>query len=349
MTGDLKTLFITSFENGDVNFMKKDSASASVMLKGKFKKKSTDLFFGKAFYTNVNNFKESQNCSDEYGMNYENKIYELISNKLQKTSPNFVEYIGSIYLTREDDGDVFSIIEKRLHEHPTNCKRINRNIITILFTKFMGKTKSFYDTVKQKNFTDENLRVVMTQLILTLIGMYTEKLIHNDLHLGNILVEKGDFTNLTYNIGGVKVYIRETPYKIFLFDWDMSYSGNVGDNHKLGTICEKYGVCSQYNVFSDLFTVCCTVVHLEETGEYYFPMFNRFVERDVVREGSFKSLVNALKKDGGYFCRYPHSNRKGQFKIADKFYKQLGSNESYLNGLYKSQYVQGVLFGSPKK
>jgi hypothetical protein len=83
--------------------------------------------------------------------------------------------------------------------------------------------------VKDTKFKMDDFLAVVFQLIVTLWVMELRKMMHYDLHTGNVLIEKTRAKRLGYVIND-KEYKVDTLYFARVFDFDRSYVVNLGCN-----------------------------------------------------------------------------------------------------------------------
>jgi hypothetical protein len=82
---------------------------------------------------------------------------------------------------------------------------------------------------KDVNFKYEDFLAVVFQLIVTLWVMELRKMVHYDLHTGNVLIERTRPQRLGYVLNG-KEYKVNTMYFVRVFDYDQSYVVSLGCN-----------------------------------------------------------------------------------------------------------------------
>lgn len=106
--------------------------------------------------------------------------------------------------------------------------------------------------------TVDHLHSYMFQILYTVYGlnMYGN---HNDLHLGNIILDEWsvDETNRSY-ILDVQEYKIKTPLVPRIFDWDMAYFPDLGPNSRLElTVFESFGTNTYVSKYRDMFKFLC--------------------------------------------------------------------------------------------
>lgn len=99
------------------------------------------------------------------------------------------------------------------------------------------------------------LASVLWQLVYTLAAFSEADppLRHNDLHLGNVLVDKVANEQLTYVLGRNEAYrVPTNGCMVRVFDFDFAYRGRKNTNTE-GEICHDYGSCNENNSLFDAF------------------------------------------------------------------------------------------------
>jgi hypothetical protein len=99
---------------------------------------------------------------------------------------------------------------------------------------FLGNS----DTINSKLFT------VLFQSIAACYAMSLSKMVHNDLHIGNIYVEPFDKKDVHYLYNN-ELFTYETDVIVKLFDFDRSFVTSLGNNPLLTWYCD-YSQCNKY-------------------------------------------------------------------------------------------------------
>lgn len=215
-------------------------------------------------------------------MEYERNIYQSIINPMisQKISPNFVAYVGTMVcnkrnfytnnglgrdpcvgqadkdpskagLSKADFKELkqqLCTLDEQYREPPdTNPFEVDdaytypADCIIGLLTEGIKKPIDMYDWLDLPA-SKEQVRAGMFQLIYTLHCMEEAKLMHYDMHFGNVLVETDTSNYNLVNKEGFIVYVLSendmfmVPVKdnmVKCFDWDFGYNPSVGNNSKL--------------------------------------------------------------------------------------------------------------------
>ena len=114
------------------------------------------------------------------------------------------------------------------------------------------------DLIKSNTLKDKDLYFLFFQLLYTLKILENYKIMHNDLHIGNILIERlKQPITLSYKIKD-RVYKFDTIHLLKIFDWDMSYCETIGINKKIDSdIFTCFGLNNKFTKGLDLFYVLC--------------------------------------------------------------------------------------------
>lgn len=290
---------------------------------------------------------------------YKNVIKPLIDNNI---SPNFIRYLGSGIECNEND--LFKILSGNMMLDEDEIKEnLRRNLLYIISGKsdrpainFFSK-KSFdtiyndkvtynmimaemisprtvslsnlLDTKQMKNHPE--FWNILFQCILACYSMSLAKMVHNDLHAGNIWVEHmKEEVVITYLINDT-CYSFKTKYKIMLYDFDRSYVINLNNNPSLlpndKGKCFKNNQCNQFIPNKDMVKVI-----------FYFYIYsginntekNKLLNLLTCKNKVKKELINILgiTKDAR-FLRY-----KGE-PIKENTFNKLDNAEQILTNVSK--------------
>lgn len=200
----------------------------------------------------------------EIGLDYELGIYRDIIRPLvdYNICPNFIRYIAS---GKECDIDsVLNIVKTTISDENTADMVVERNIHYLLNNEPDRPSISDpyetwvpYQKIRMKNYKNVKVNFLVTETIQTgsmdlfdfvengydvgellqcmfqvaagCYAMSLAKMTHNDMHLGNILLQKIPKTTVTYIINNI-VHTFETTIKVKIFDFDRSYADSMGKN-----------------------------------------------------------------------------------------------------------------------
>lgn len=296
------------------------------------------------------------------GLNYEIKVYRDIIRPLldYKICPTFLKYISSakncdyknlldivdkagiskanldrnlyILLALEDERAAIDDDDEDEEYEDTQLENPEKYKYSWLLTKYIPKgTKDIGDfTVEymKKPDTPENIDKFLVIYFQILVGCYALSLTHtthNDLHAGNIFLEKySDPTDdpenpnkITYVINDV-IYILETEYLPLIYDFDRTFNERLGMNFLLNTTESRD--TSQLNKFIPNKDMLKTSIYIYNKVKY---MKNIIVE--IFTENN-KEKIDSLLKWRPFF-----SDSEGIFP--ESWFATFGTPENILNNL----------------
>lgn len=315
---------LEALKNNDLvitNISDKQGKSPSVILEGQL---DGIPVIGKAFGYSTNKCELS---NDIIGLFYEQEIYEKVVPLLLKLSPNFIELVGVAEIPVEQIPEVYQTFNRY-----TSCE--TREMSMFFIKKIFGKTLTNYF-----GNNDINLQSIMAQLMFSLIAMQIVKVVHYDLHPGNILVEELQTPiDLEYKLTPDLTFtIPNVTYKIYIFDWDLSYSQDLGPNYKIVNFYPNFGIRNELNPIFDIFTILCYLY-----SEFGIASFHKFIH-DITGKNllDFRTLMGKTSYMS-YKCRLPsifqqdHKLTQWRNKQSDKNKYVFPDDKEYL------KYTPGV-------
>ena len=101
---------------------------------------------------------------------------------------------------------------------------------------------------------------IIFQIFTACYAMSLSKMVHNDLHAGNIFIEQLDKEDVFEYFINDNRYKIKTKYKAFLYDFDRSYVERFGDNEILtDTLCNSSSQCNIYIENKDILKILCYI------------------------------------------------------------------------------------------
>lgn len=204
---------------------------------------------------------------DIQGIKYEAQIYKHIINPIlvNNFSPNFVGFLG--YGECDMSVDITDRVKKSLIKDVSEYKLQKPEKLGILITNKIGASNSTVTNLHEiwsRNLTNrKGKEKILFQVVYSLAVMQQFRLIHNDLHPGNILVEILDEEIERVYVYKHKIYRIKTRYIPYLFDWDLAYCESLGPNPKLEADyrywCGKINVCNRFSRKFDLYLLLCHI------------------------------------------------------------------------------------------
>lgn len=196
----------------------------------------------------------------------ESLIYEKIS-ILMKYNKHNVTFLGIGRCKINDMMDRLSrsVFNKDLLKESLNriVNPINKSIFYTAYEYIEGN--SLYDSLN--NLNDSKLSEILFSLIHTLLEYEKNKIMHNDLHIGNILLKKTkNKDKYTYYVGNKKFtfYSKVCP---IIYDFDhaniLSSKNKVinPNTNKNGVLCIKYNRCSVFKEKKDFYKLLSVLAY----------------------------------------------------------------------------------------
>jgi hypothetical protein len=125
--------------------------------------------------------------------------------------------------------------------------------------------KSLFDTLVEIEDTEEQISIdimtsILFQVLYAIYYMHTElQLVHNDLHLGNILVKKYTTPQTIKYSYLDKEYIIKTCYRIYMYDFDRGSTSSLGNNEFISNeLYRRNGIINKitnYDVYCFLLNI----------------------------------------------------------------------------------------------
>lgn len=259
-----------------------------------------------------------KNYKDEiHGLQYEIKIYAEIIKRIEdrKISPNFVEYVahdsadfqsfckvfhrGKLNFDTPENKvtsfntfvnyinpkftNVFDLQNSSLTKDDvevlTNCYLKNVKIDYFVAMWVQGPKNKILDYIKTNQMSENEMRQVLFQLLVTLYLMEILKIQHNDLHSDNVLIEKLPSQKLiSYQVDKEK-YEMKTKYLIRIYDWDVAFvdDPHFGINYKTEQrYFKRISVENKFKKNFDFFFILCYLLkdcHRNRSGFCRSPIF----------------------------------------------------------------------------
>ena len=275
------------------------------------------------------------------GLKYEMDIYKYIINDIikYKICPNFVKYLASG--EKCSFNDLLNILHDNLYDPlgitllPSDeCyKNLIRNLFFILKQKenrpSIQSNVAIHILIRPVNFDIKSYNIlllenmedkmtlnrwmqansrnylefwnVLFQIAVACHVMSLSKLVHNDLHSGNIFIKDlGVETTFVYNINGNEIVIK-TRYQPLIYDFDRGYAEKFGNNELLDN-CTKFSQCNIFIQNKDIVKILCYVYkYVDNTikDEILELISNTSEYRDRIKN---TYELKSAKEDGLKYC-----------------------------------------------
>lgn len=181
----------------------------------------------------------------EHPCNLENLILKELTDKLVNTniSPHITYYLGTQKISNKSKA-LKMLNLKRLEVE--DKIRTHSNMLLSEFVEGGSLDNWVYDVYENdKEISDNQWKSIVFQLVYTIyIIQHYYKMMHNDFHYGNILIDNSIESKgyLVYDIDGKRFYIKNTGIipKIWDFEFCMVYSDNIKDSYANKFIIGSY-------------------------------------------------------------------------------------------------------------
>lgn len=198
-----------------------------------------------------------------YGLLYEGDVYNRIVNHIiaDNLSPNFIGSFGygecSIQsVLKYFRSTKFIDVLQETYEFPNSV--IKKSKIGITLNPAVPNARVF-NKIYLEVPVKEQINMLF-QIIYSLAVMSKFRLIHNDLHSQNILVDGNKKLEHYIFVVDRRIYSVETKYVPLLFDWDRAYSDYLGINKYLDIdTCLDWNTCNNFKNNFDLGVLLCTL------------------------------------------------------------------------------------------
>lgn len=289
---------------------------------------------------------------DNLSLVYEAHVYKYVVDEIltRNYSPNFIPYLayGSCKLQQvrnmfNEDKDVFAELYEDSYKRQILVNPDTRFNILITEQAGGGKGEIFsLKTFLDKRPAEKDVIAVFFQLIYSLYIMGLFRMVHNDLHIYNVLVvEYPRPLEMLYSVGR-KNFLINTRYIPYIFDWDFAYVEQLGDNPKLSDYyCENKIACNRFSSRTDLYTILCTSKEIIDkqkyktlykflTDTYYTKFFYRdkYYDKITVPKDEIKNLRKYKVYADGEIYKMSGLQVK---ELAPKLWGQLHGNVSSIH------------------
>lgn len=240
------------------------------------------------------------------GLKYEMLAYDYIQKNIidKRLTINLIPLIAEGYCTVDISNSYF--LHKMYGSILTYTNK-RKTPVGIIMTKRLGTDGKGLTTLREfvKNHKNNHtlLQKIYFQLLYTLAILEEYKIMHNDLHGDNVLVEeyKTPVTfQYTLRFGDIVKSVNfTTKYIPYIFDWDHAYVQELGDNYMndLNIDGIYQGILNRFTPKFDLYTLLCTT-EFPEIFKKYLPITDdkkRFLWEDTVFELTYNTAKTIEK------------------------------------------------------
>jgi hypothetical protein len=249
---------------------------------------------------------------DPYGLFYEIWMYSTFSNRIieQMFSPHITAFMAYIPCQAFYDNICKATTsigqEMKSQLESTIQVKCNSSIVQDYYANILITEKvnggSMYDELVLKKRHDS--WPAIAQVLYTLLVFDQFKFSHNDLHIGNIFVEKiPTVEKFIYFISPDEYFVLDTNYMSKIYDFDRSYAEKRDEygvdypamnnilqlpqsfkelpSGVLTSVCEYLGTCNKYDTYFDLYRFIAQLHHYALVNDTFW---NAFILDDKYRD-----------------------------------------------------------------
>ena len=167
------------------------------------------------------------------------------------------------YMQSNMDGRLSINNDKMPHHHKFNPPNPNFRYNMILNSQIPSGSLKLSQLLKNsyRILSNNSLQTVFFPIIFQIAAgcyaMSLSKMLHNDLHAGNIFLEQLKTPIIQIYIINNKKYVIQSEYKVYIYDFDRSYCERFGDNLLLKDLCDTSSQCNEYIENKDFIKIMC--------------------------------------------------------------------------------------------
>ncbi len=217
-------------------------------------------------------------------LDYEKRMYEYITQNIvmKNISPNFIPILASdtcniskvvASLRASNDFARKKELLKKFEAINTGFPRIKMDFI--MTESFSGlPADEFFNHIKANPIAKSEYSSILFQFFYIYYVLDAFKIVHNDNHLGNAIIQVLDEpVTLDITVGSFNVKFT-TSHIVKLYDWDRSYCEALGENSYLNGFYE-YRTIPKFTRGRDFSACICFLSDLD------IPQINRLIKRIV--------------------------------------------------------------------
>lgn len=155
---------------------------------------------------------------------------------------------------------------------------IDRNgVIGIIMTEYVQDSLNLEHFIDGKNIDEDienrekEIWLIIFQVYVALYTLVLSKTVHNDIHIGNVLVKSvnNNLPKPSYCIEGVYYTLPDTENTALVFDFDRSYAEQNGRNENLETrLCVAYNQCNSLSSTKDFINFSASLFKSLDDHDY---------------------------------------------------------------------------------
>jgi hypothetical protein len=176
--------------------------------------------------------------------------------------------------------------------------------------------------IRNSNF-EQDLYSILFQIFVACYSMSLSKLVHNDLHSGNVFIRTSLSKDMLYYVNSVPTGIR-SRFTALIYDFDRGYCERFGDNPKLQNFeCNVASQCNIYIENKDIIKILCYVYS--------------YIENDIIRNKLLELLTSNASHKKELIETYRFRNscflQKDDIAQPPNFYTKFNNCETIINKL----------------
>lgn len=268
-------------------------------------------------------------------------------------APNYLEVVMKRSLFFQIHGEINrpSITDMKDVDKYKDVKFPKKVVMGFTATEAIdGKTITMQDfvtlLVDMKNDTPSRIRRysqrlihLLFQLATTSYAMHLAKMIHNDLHLGNVWVKQQSARTSTYAIDD-DIYTFRSDCFSMIYDFDRSYAKQLGDNPLLNAfLCNQFSSCNRLKMGMDLLKVHC-YLHAQLANTPFHPIVRRSLFMLMKQQQTAVDKITVYLKTPGCFLNKEVVPQLLYASMPDDLYDLVEPAPTYIKNL--SSMVEGM-------
>ena len=226
-------------------------------------------------------------CSDAHFYNHKLPDRKAITSNKNKTN--------DIQKLMKADKEYFKQCAYSMNKTPEEFFDIISNFeLGFIMTKSAQGTGSFYDFLTSKIATDDEMIQYIFQIFYTIHEFQLQGLNHNDLHLGNILMDQrwpSELQIALYVTSTGKVVVIKTNEVPRIFDYDRSTMKNFPN--KLEDWLIPYGQVNKFSPQRDFLKIGCELL----TQFSHFTMSNKYPKSYLAVKNSLELIPDSIESE----------------------------------------------------
>jgi len=269
-------------------------------------------------YENIFNFLKDNTT---YGSGYSNNEFHLDDDEVKNIlNKNIKECLLNFCTSRES-------INTKLE----TSKEISPQNLLITYNMILNENMDLpnvrkYESWFTNKLSEKDLWATTFQIVAACYAMSLSKMVHNDLHLGNIFVKDlGEEVSSIYVVNR-KFYVISSRWKIFFYDFDRSYVERFDKNPFINNdLCLRHSQCNIYIENKDVFKVLCHIVNKIKTENKFRSFTKTLLMCLADTEDKIREIYQVLFEKGK--CKFQ------DIKELDNYLKRFNSNETIVENI----------------